>query len=104
MPALADKNLAQAIKTELQSIHATAGGELGALAPLKSLLAMVSPTGGTGIMPTALQAPAARSATHLAVQKLVMAIEQGARSEIDGLWQAALAAAHSWCSATRSAT
>jgi hypothetical protein len=104
MPALADKSLADSVKTELQSIRAAHDSEAGVLEPLKSLLALVSPTGGTGIMSTALQTPAARTATHLAIQKLVVAIERGARSEVEDLWRAALAAAQAWCGATRSAT
>jgi hypothetical protein len=100
MPAVAEENLAGSVETELQRIRATQGGDAAALDPLKSLLTLVSPTGGTGIMPTALQTPAVRAATHLAVQKLIVTIERGADSEVDGLWQDAIAAARSWCDAT----
>ena len=102
MLTLADNDIAEAVRDRLRVIRAKDDGDPDAMDGLRRLLVEISPTGGTGMMPTALHAPAERSAAHLAINKLVVAIEEGARgATIDGLWEAALEAAHAWVRTAR---
>ena len=102
MVTVGENDLAEAARNQLRVIRSRDDGDLDALDGLRWLLVNMTPSVGTDGISTVRQALTERAAVQLAIRRLVVAIEEGARgATIDGLWDEALEAAQAWTHATR---